>query len=260
MSTCSKNGCCKKCPIEMYKEKKAAIDPAELNEMTATVASKLESSKDFLKFWLSAAKLNYVPFGCFVFFGIVAIVLAFSLPNNVLFNLCFTLASVYILCFVQKKFLNTAMQKFVEKQEYEELYNKFVENVAAIKIMCPCKCPCCCCENADMKTTIIRFGVMCGLSIFFYFVPLRWIMLLAFIAVTVAITVCFLSKNEKFMEMFKKYMWQIKDKVAELKNKSAAPKEQKPEEPKAEEPQPVEPPKPEPAEEPAEVVDDKKED
>ena len=258
MSTCSKNGCCKKCPIELYKEKKAALDAEQLQEMTAKVASKLESSKDFIKFWLSATTLNYVPYGCFVFFGIVAIVLAFKLPNNVLFNLCFTLASVYILVFAQKKFLITAMQKFVEKQEYDELYNKFVENIAAVKLMCPCKC--CCCENADMKTVIIRFGVMCGFSIFFYFVPLRWIMLLAFIAAAAAIAVCFLSKNEKFMEMFNKYMWQIKDKIAELKKGNAAPKEPKPEEPKAEEPQPVEPPKPEPVEQPADVEDDKKED
>lgn len=260
MSTCCKDGCCKKCPIEMYKEKKAAIEPEKLQEMVTKVAEKLESSKDFLKFWLSAITLNYVPFGCFVFFGIVAIVLAFKLPENVLFNLCFTVAAVYILVFVQKKFLITAMQKFVEKQEYDELYNKFVENVAAIKILCPCKCPCCCCESTDMKATIIRFGVMCGLSIFFYFVPLRWIMLLAFIAVTVAIVVCFLTKNEKFMEMFNKYMWQLKDKIAEMKKGNAAPKEQEPEQPKAAEPQPAEPPKPEPTEQPAEVADDKKED
>lgn len=257
MSTCSKEGCCKKCPIEMYKEKKAALDQDKLKEMTATVASKLESSKDFIKFWLSATTLNYVPFGCFVFFGIVAIVLAFKLPENVLFNLCFTLTSVCILVFAQKKFLITAMQKFVEKQEYEELYNKLVENIAAIKIMCPCECPCCCCESADMKKIIIRFGVMCGLTIFFYFVPLRWIMLLAFVAVTISIVVCFLTKNEKFMEMFNKYMWQIKDKIAEMKKGKEATPAQPAEEPKAEEP-----PKPEPeqAEEPAEVPDDKKED
>ena len=251
MSTCPKEGCCKKCPISIYKEKKAAIDPEQLKGTMATVAAKLEPSKDFIKFWLSAVTLNYVPYTCFIVAGIVAIIIAFKLPNNILFNLCFTAAIVYITVFAQKKFLLTAMQKFAEKQEYDELYNKFVEHLAAIKIMFPCKCQCCC-DCADMKSTLIRFGVMCGFCIFFYFIPLRWIMLFAFIAAAVSIAVCFLRKNEKFMQLFNKYMGQLKEKCAEMKKNTAAPKEEKPEEPKAEQPAEVEPPKSEPAEQPAE--------
>ena len=128
---------------------------------------------------LLTLKGHLVPIGFLLLLSVISVVLAFSMPDNLLFNIFLVADMLMGMHLIHKYFMDKFITDYLQKNNNDECYEKFIEKLAILKGDCKC-----CCHKEGAKPNVVKAGIVLTVgTVVSSMIKLRWIILLKVIIV-----------------------------------------------------------------------------